>query len=232
MVGSKIVIPDQASEPSAALGAADRRMYRSKNSKRTSASRQASNALLRVLIERSPTLAEHGDSVSALAAQMAQLLRLPDDEAHQLAQAAELHDIGKVAIPDAILNKRGALDDDEWAFIKQHTMIGERILAAAPALAHIGTIVRSSHERWDGHGYPEGLAGDETPLGARIISVCDAYVAMTSDRPYRAAMSPEVAVATLAENAGTQFDPGVVEALCGVLETGNVPRANPVLRAR
>ena len=227
-----VVIPDQACEPSAALGAADRRMYRHKNRKRTSASRQTSDALLRVLTERSPTLADHGDNVAALAAEVAQVLRLPDDEAHQLAQAAELHDVGKVAIPDAILNKRGALDDDEGAFIKQHTMIGERILAAAPALADVGRIVRSTHERWDGGGYPDGLAGDETPLVARIIGVCDAYDAMTSTRPYRAAMSPEVAVATLARNAGTQFDPRIVDALCDVVKTATNPRDNPVLAAK
>jgi HD-GYP domain-containing protein (c-di-GMP phosphodiesterase class II) len=218
-----VVIPDHTSEPSAALGAADRRMYRHKNRKRTSASRQTADALLRVLIERNPILAEHGDNVAALVAQMAQALHLPDDEAHQLEQAAELHDIGKLAIPDAILNKRGALDEHEWAFIKQHTMIGERILAAAPALDGVARIVRSSHEHWDGGGYPDGLTGAETTLGARIIHVCDAYDAMTSDRPYRTAMSPEVAVATLTANAGTQFDPTLVHALRDILETAAVP---------
>ena len=207
-------------------------MYRHKNRKRTSASRQTSDALLRVLSERNPILADHGHSVAALAAQIAQVLRLSDDEAHQLAQAAGLHDLGKVAIPDAILNKRGPLDNDERAFVRQHSMIGERILGAAPALADVGRVVRSCHERWDGGGYPDGLAGDETPLLARIIGVCDAYDAMTSSRPYRAAMSPEVAVATLSENAGTQFDPRLVEALCGVLATAKAPRANPVLAAR
>ena len=222
-----VVIPHQSSEPAAALGAADRRMYRHKNRKRTSASRQTSDALLRVLIERSPILAEHADGVAALAAEVAQVLLVPDDEAHQIAQAAELHDVGKLAIPEAILNKRRPLNEDEWAFIKQHTMIGERILAAAPALADVARIVRSSHERWDGRGYPDSLAGYETPLGARIIAVCDAYEAMTSNRPYRAAMSREVAVATLAQNAGTQFDPTVVDAFFYVLETTTAPRAHP-----
>jgi HD-GYP domain-containing protein (c-di-GMP phosphodiesterase class II) len=207
-------------------------MYRSKNSKRTSASRQTSDALLRVLIERSPSDARHGDSVAELAVQVAQVLELSEDEAHQLAQAAELHDIGKVAIPDAILDKRGALDEDEWAFIKQHTMIGERILAAAPALADVATIVRSCHERWDGRGYPDGLARDETPLCARIIGICDAFDAMTSARPYRTAMSHEVAVATLTASAGAQFDPRLVDALCGVLETRRATHAKPSLGVR
>ena len=103
--------------------------------------------------------------------------------------AAELHDIGKVAIPDSIVEKPGPLDDEEWAFMRRHTIIGERILAAAPSLAPVGELVRSSHERYDGRGYPDGLAGEDIPLGARIIAVCDAFDAMLADRPYSPARS-------------------------------------------
>ena len=114
-----------------------------------------------------------------------------------LLQAAALHDVGKVAIPDAILDKPGPLDEAEWEFMRTHTLIGERILAEAPALAEAAKIVRSSHERYDGDGYPDGLAGDEIPLAARIIAVCDSFDAMTSDRPYRTAMSTEGALSEL-----------------------------------
>ena len=205
-----VTIPDEAADPSSALRSADQRMYDQKNGKRTSAGRQTTDALLRVLMERNPNLAGHGDSVAELASETGKLLHLPEHELDQLAQAADLHDVGKVAIPDAILNKTGSLDPEEWAFIHQHTVIGERILAAAPALANVGSLVRSSHERWDGAGYPDRLAGEQIPLGSRIIGVCDAFDAMTSDRPYRGPMTVEQAVAILSENAGTQFDPSIV----------------------
>ena len=122
---------------------------------------------------------------------------MASEQLDELARAAELHDIGKVAIPDAILNKPGPLDDDEWSFMRRHTIIGERILGAAPALRPVARLVRASHESWDGNGYPDGLAGEEIPLGARIVAVCDAYHAMISDRPYREAMLPAEAVAEL-----------------------------------
>jgi HD-GYP domain-containing protein (c-di-GMP phosphodiesterase class II) len=102
----------------------------------------------------------------------------------------------------------------EWSFMRRHTIIGERILLAAPALRPVARLVRSSHERWDGCGYPDGLAGDDIPLGARVVAVCDAFNAMTTDRPYRPRMSPDGALAELRSCAGTQFDPRVVEAFC------------------
>ena len=106
-----------------------------------------------------------------------------------MVRAAELHDIGKVAVPDAILHKPGPLDEAEWSFIRQHTIIGERIVGAAEALRPVGRVVRASHERWDGGGYPDGLAGEAIPLGARIVFACDAWDAMTCDRGYRSALS-------------------------------------------
>ena len=129
-----------------------------------------------------------------------------------MAIAAELHDIGKIAIPGSILRKAGPLDADEWAFMRRHTLIGERIAQSAPALTGVAGLIRSSHERWDGAGYPDGLAGDQIPLGSLIVFVCDAYSAMTGDRCYQPSMSPAAARAELRRNAGTQFSPAVVEA--------------------
>jgi len=139
-------------------------------------------------------------------------LGLSVEELTEVRRAAALHDIGKVAIPDAILHAPRALTEDEWVYMRQHTIIGERIIGAAPELAGVASIVRSSHERFDGGGYPDGLAGEEIPLGARIVAVCDAYDAMVTDRAYRAAQTPEAALAELRRCAGTQFDPRVVAA--------------------
>ena len=122
-------------------------------------------------------------------------------------------------MPDTILNKPGPLDEEEWAFMRRHTTIGEAILSAAPALVPVARIVRSSHERFDGDGYPDRLAGEDIPLPARVIAVCDAYDAMTSDRAYRRGMSPEAALEELRRGAGTQFDPAVVEAFCFELDS-------------
>ena len=129
-----------------------------------------------------------------------------------LSHAADLHDIGKVALPASILTKPGPLTDEEWEFVERHPVIGERILAAAPALAGAARIVRSTHERYDGTGYPDRLAAEQIPLEARIISVCDAYHAMTSDRPYRSVLGHPRALDELRRCAGGQFDPTVVEA--------------------
>jgi two-component system cell cycle response regulator len=126
--------------------------------------------------------------------------------------AGALHDIGKLAIPDAILSKPGALNEDEWEFVRRHTLIGERVLRAAPALAPIAPLVRATHEHFDGRGYPDGAAGEEIPLASRIVSVCDAYDAMTSNRAYRTAMSAEGALDELRNCSGAQFDPMVVAA--------------------
>ena len=213
-----VILPEEASDAATALRIADQRMYDQKNGKRASAGRQITDALIRVLMERNPTLVGHSDSVAELALETGKQLLLPEHELDQLAQAAQLHDVGKIAIPDTILSKPRPLSADEWKFIHQHTVIGERILAAAPALAHVGALVRSTHERWDGTGYPDKLAREQIPLGARIISVCDAFDSMISERPYRAAKSAEQAVTTLRENAGTQFDPAIVAAALIVLD--------------
>ena len=212
------VLPAEASTSEEALSVADQRMYAQKTSGRKSAGRQSTDVLLRVLGERSIDLEEHTSDVARLAQQTARRLGLSTEDVRRTALAAELHDIGKTAIPDAILNKPGPLNDDEWAFMRRHTLIGERIISAAPSLAPAGELVRSSHERYDGGGYPDALSGDEIPLGSRIIAVCDAFSAMVSDRTYRPGMPAAQAVAELRRCSGTQFHPEIVDAFCGVLK--------------
>jgi two-component system cell cycle response regulator len=206
-------LPDETDDVEEALRLADQRMYANKRDvRREGAAHEVKRALLSALAQRDPGLGDHVDDVGALAEQTAYELGYPSGPAERIRIAAELHDIGKMAIPEAILNKRGSLTEREWALMRQHTVAGERIISSGNALADIGPIVRSSHERWDGRGYPDGLVGEEIPHGARIISVCDSYQAMTSDRPYRKAMSVEVALAELRAGAGHQFDPEVVAA--------------------
>ena len=207
-----VALPAETTDAGEALRLVDQRMYARKNSGRTSARRQSTDVLLRALSERDPDLGDHLSGVAALAEAVAERLGLSEDAVEQVRHAAALHDVGKMAIPDAILSKPGPLDDAEWAFIRRHTLIGERIVAAAPALKHVALLVRASHERWDGAGYPDALAGDDIPLGARIVSVCDSFDAMTGDRPYRAGMDVDAALAELERCAGTQFDPDVVRA--------------------
>jgi HD-GYP domain-containing protein (c-di-GMP phosphodiesterase class II) len=140
-------------------------------------------------------------------------LSLGAEQLDELRRAAELHDIGKVGIPDAILEKPGPLTLAEWEFVRQHAVLGERILGAAPAMRPIAAIVRSTHERWDGTGYPDGLAGDEIPLASRIVCACDAWEAMTSGRTYREPTDADRARDELRRESGRQFDPAVVEIL-------------------
>jgi diguanylate cyclase (GGDEF)-like protein len=211
-----IALPREATDMPSALRIADQRMYASKHSGRASAGRQSKDVLLRALAERDPHLSEHVTDVAALAETVAERLGLEREEVEHVSHAAELHDIGKVAIPDAILHKPAALDEFEWAFIRRHTLIGERIIDAAPALGRVAALVRSSHERYDGGGYPDGIAGAEIPLGSRVVAICDAFDAMTTDRAYRRAMAPEAALLELRRCAGTQFDPVVVETFCAV----------------
>jgi diguanylate cyclase (GGDEF)-like protein len=174
-------------------------------------------ALASALQERDRYTGDHSESVVDVAGRVGETLALDAEAVARLRTAALLHDIGKVGVPDEILHKPGPLDEREWEIMRQHPIIGERILRAIPGLGSIAKIVRHEHERWDGKGYPDGLAGEEIPIGARIILACDAYHAMTSDRPYRAAMSHTDAVAELTRNAGSQFDPNVAEALVGYL---------------
>jgi two-component system cell cycle response regulator len=212
-----VVVPDDAADADEAVRVADHRMYAQKNSGRTSASSQSKDVLLQALQERNSDLGLHLGDVGRLAEATALKLGLSQERAEQVRITGELHDVGKVAIPDAILNKADSLNDDEWKFVRRHSEIGERIVAAAPALGEVAPLVRATHERWDGGGYPDGLLEQDIPLGARIVGVCDAYHAMISDRPYQRAMDPAAALHELRSCAGTQFDPDVVDAFGLVL---------------
>jgi diguanylate cyclase (GGDEF)-like protein len=178
-------------------------------------------ALAAALEAKDAYTADHSRAVVAHAKAVGQRLGLSDEELRTLNFAAIFHDIGKIAVPEAILEKKEPLTEHEREQIRQHTVVAERILSTVDFLQDVLPLVRHEHERWDGQGYPDGLAGDTIPLGARIVLACDAYDAMTSDRPYRSAMSDGAARAELLSGAGSQFDERVVSALLQVLEGGS-----------
>jgi diguanylate cyclase (GGDEF)-like protein len=214
-----VSLPGDAKTAVDALRIADHRMYALKHGRRATQG-QAREVLLAVLGEREPDLQRHMHDVASLARAVGRRMGLDAEDLDVVVRAAELHDVGKVAIPDEILQKPSELTADEWQFVRKHTLIGERIVSAAEALRPVGRVVRASHERWDGKGYPDGLAGEQIPLGARIVLACDAWDAMTSDRSYRRALPPERAAAELRAHMGTQFDPDVVLALLAVVFDG------------
>jgi two-component system cell cycle response regulator len=207
-----VSMPSEADSAEEVLRTADLRMYARKHGSRPSSGVQSRDVLLQALAELRPQLGSHVDAVTALAEDVARTLELPPHLIEQVAHAGQLHDIGKIAIPDAILNKPAPLTPAEWKFIRRHTIVGQRIVSAAPALSEVARLVRSTHERYDGDGYPDGLRGEGIPIGARIICVCDAFDAMTANRPYRVAMTPADALAELKRCSGSQFDPTVVAA--------------------
>lgn len=207
-------LPREAADAEEAMRIVDQRMYAAKQGGRVSAGRQSKEVLLRAMCERDARLGTHVFDVSSLAGGVATRLGLGAVEVTAVRDAAALHDIGKMAIPDAILDKPGPLDEREREFIREHTLIGERIIAAAPSLEAVAGLVRSTHERFDGTGYPDGMAGTDIPLGSRIVAVCDAFDAMITDRSYRRAIDPELALIELRDCAGTQFDPVIVETFC------------------
>jgi two-component system, cell cycle response regulator len=224
-------LPDESRDPEEAIQLADQRMYASKDTRRDD---RRSHDALAVLVNaqraRQPDLGDHVDGVARLAVQVGERMGLLPGEVTMLRRAAELHDIGKIAIPDTILQKPGPLSSEEWEFMHQHTILGERILHAADSLAPVARIVRSTHERYDGQGYPDGLEGEEIPLAGRIIFACDAFHAMTSERPYADSMEPAEARKELRRCSGTHFDPQVVTVLGAVLE-GKRTTAPPQVRA-
>jgi diguanylate cyclase (GGDEF)-like protein len=229
-----VAVPQEISDPASALRIADSRMYAAKVSTHPSSEQAMSDALMRMLNEHSPGLGKHVNHVARLALDCAETLGLPPEDAELVKRAGELHDLGKVAIPSAILRKDGPMTEDEWEFMRHHSEIGERILGGVPSLERVASTVRSSHERWDGHGYPDGLAGDEIPIGARITFVADAFCAMTEERPYALARSVASARQELRDCSGTQFDPAVVTAFLLALDRhGHGPiaddPASPVL---
>lgn len=213
-----VLLPQEADDVDISLRLADQRMYANKDGGRRSAGRQSADVLLQALHERSPELGDHLADVARRATEVGSRLGMSGDQLDQLAQAAQLHDIGKMAIPDAILKRPGPLDREEWEFIRGHTVVGERIISAAPSLSQVSRIVRSSHERYNGSGYPDGLKGEEIPLPSRIIAVCDAYDAMIGPRPHRLGMNRDSAASELRRCANAQFDPLVIELFLSVVD--------------
>ena len=204
-----VFIPVDATEASEALSEADTRLYAHKHQKHARRDRPH-EVLLQALYERDAELKGHTSSVAARAAATGRRLGLSDATIEEIDLAAQLHDIGKLAVPDDILHKPGPLSDSDWNLIRQHTIIGQRILSASPALRRVGEIVRATHERWDGTGYPDQLAAEDIPLAARVIAVCDAFDAMTATRAYRPPLTVSEALAELRRCSGTQFDPEIV----------------------
>jgi putative nucleotidyltransferase with HDIG domain len=185
-------------------------------------------ALASALEAKDSYTADHSRAVVDRAHAVGVRLGMSEPELRTLRFAAIFHDIGKVSVQDEVLAKRGPLTPAERTSIEGHTVVGEQILSSVDFLSEVLPLVRHEHERWDGHGYPDGLAGEQIPLGSRIVLACDAYDAMTSDRPYRAAMSDAQARAELLAGAGTQFDERVVAALLQVLdESPRQPAAKP-----
>jgi HD-GYP domain-containing protein (c-di-GMP phosphodiesterase class II) len=170
-------------------------------------------ALMSTVEAKDEYTASHEQQVAELAERVALRIGEPDCRARDVRYAALLHDVGKVAVPSEILLKPGKLDEQEWVTMKTHAAVGGQLVARIPAFAHLAPAVRASHERWDGGGYPDGLAGEEIPLAARIIASCDTYEAMVTDRPYRAALTPSQAHEELRRVSGSQLDAGVVAAL-------------------
>ena len=170
----------------------------------------------------------HSRSVVSLSVAVADEMGLRPKERRNVEFGALLHDVGKIAVPKEIINKPGPLTDDEWMVIKTHTIEGQRMLdRVGGLLSEVGRVVRSSHEKWDGTGYPDGLVGDQIPVGSAIVSCCDAFNAMTTDRSYRDAMPLEDAIEELEANSGTQFSPAVVEARAAGAPRGSAHRRCP-----
>ena len=205
------ILPAEAQDVSSALAVADARMYRNKATRgRIPAADQPARVLTAVVQEHAPALAEHQRTVHRLALATGVDLGLGEQDLETLSRAAALHDLGMMAIPESILTKPGPLSASEWELVRRHPVVGERILSAAPALRASAQLVRYAHERTDGRGYPDGLSGQQIPIGSRIIAVADAYAAMLSPRPYRPARTPAQALTELRRCTGTQFDPVVV----------------------
>ncbi len=210
-----IMLPAEAQDTSAALRVVDQRLYAAKRSGRSSDTPdQLRDVLLQLVAERLPELPVHLHEVAAMADQIGRSMGMTDQDLDTMIRAAELHDLGKIAVTDATLLKPNTLQPQERAIIERHSEVGERILKAAPAMSNVAQLVRASHEHFDGNGYPDRHSGNDIPLGARIIAVCDAYHAMTTNRPYHQASNPSQAIAELKRKSGSQFDPQVVEAFC------------------
>jgi diguanylate cyclase (GGDEF)-like protein len=224
-----ILLPAATRDPAEALRLVDQRMYADKNASRARGD-NPSDLLMRALDAASPQLTARLSRVAQLTEDVCRRLGLPEADAKRTRQAAYLHDIGKVALPDEVLGKPGPLDPAERRFVEQSPVIGERIASVAPTLAPLSGLLRSARERFDGSGYPDRLAGDDIPLGARVIAACAAYVAMVSDRPYAPRRGHAEALAELRRHAGTQFDPVIVDAMVEVMAADPDADRRPVGR--
>ena len=222
----EVSLPDEAADAETAIQLAGRRLAAHRQSRQRSARRQAHSVLMAVLDARHPEQRDHLRIVTYRAISLARRLELGREQIDDIALAAELQKIGLLAVPEAILDKK-ALDEAERATVRSHTAEGARIVAAAPGLASVARLVHSSAEHFDGSGYPDGLAGDAIPLGARVIAVSVAFAAMTQARPYREPVSPDEALAEIRRSSGSQFDPRVVEALAGDLAEEATPTPTP-----
>jgi len=201
---------DQQQDIQAVFKNAENHMYKKKLFESPSMSGKTIKAIINTLHEKNKREEQHLFRVSALCLGMGNALGLQEYENEELKLVGLLHDIGKIAIDENVLNKPGKLTEDEWIEIKRHPEIGYRILSTVNDMSDMASYVLYHHERWDGNGYPKGLKKDEIPFVSRIISIADAYDAMTSERSYRSALTEEVAIAQLRKNAGIQFDPGLV----------------------
>ena len=179
-------------------------------------------ALLAALEARDGYTGEHSKAVVDLSVRVARRLGLSEEGVSDVEQVALLHDVGKIGVADSVLNKPGPLDEGGWEEMRQHPAIGERIVASTDGTAHLAPAIRAEHERWDGEGYPDGLRGEEISMASRIVLACDAFHAMTSDRPYRKAIGTRAAIEELERNAGTQFCPRVVPALLDVVDRARI----------
>lgn len=199
---------------------AEDRMYRNKLFESAAVKGNMVSTMLKTLYEKSPREEAHSVRVSSLCGQLGETLGLPYESLNELKTAGLLHDIGKIALDEALLGKPGSLDSKEWSLMKTHPDVGYRILGSVPRLASAAEAVLAHHERWDGKGYPKGLKGDEIPRAARIIALADAYDAMTGPRTYREVFSPGEALEEIRKNAGTQFDPEMAEVFIGMMGQG------------
>ncbi|GAB6107427.1 bifunctional diguanylate cyclase/phosphohydrolase [Fusibacter bizertensis] len=201
---------------------ADHNLYNHKLLKEGSSKSTLVKTLMKALEAKDYVTEGHTDRMSDLAKKLGLAFELEQHRMDQLTLLTKFHDLGKVGIPDNILKKPGSLTDDEWVIMKTHTAIGQRIASASPELKAISDLIYMHHEKWDGSGYPLGLKGKEIPLECRILSLVDSYDAMTNDRPYRKALSIEVAIAEIKRCSGTQFDPEMVEIFCAFIENGTL----------
>lgn len=207
-----VTLPREATDTQMALQLADERMYAHKDSSRASTGKQTRDLALQILAAHEPELHSHSSHVAELADGLARRLGVKGHDLADVVRAAELHDIGKIAIPYSLLHKAGPLDEHEWKLMRHHPIVGASILSAAPVLAHVAEIVGATHERYDGSGYPRGLTGAQIPLASQIVFVCDSFDAMISERPFGEAMSEAQALNELRRCSGSQFDPRVVDA--------------------